>query len=282
MLLTISACSTQQRNYAYDSSPTQEFELGRTVNNIIYSPQDWPEQLQGDLYLPQREGLRPAVIMIHGGGWSGRSKVDMQSTAEKISKQGYVVLNINYRFAPEYRYPSQLQDMQQALLWLSDNASRFRVDLSRINSWGYSSGAHLAALLASSSFREGLSLAQQQRLPKIRSVIAGGIPADLSQYSGSPVIIPFLGQDRDENPELYAQASPINHISSDHPPVFLYHGKLDKLVEKEQSMNYYQALQENGIESDLYLHPWFGHFTMFLFGRDAEAKAIDFLNFHNA
>ena len=63
--------------------------------------------------------------------------------------------------------------------------------------------------------------------------------------------------------------------------MFLYHGKLDRLVEKEQSINYYNALRKAGVPAELYLHPLWGHLAMFLFGWDAESKAIDFLNHYN-
>ncbi len=94
--------------------------------------------------------------------------------------------------------------------------------------------------------------------------------------------MPFLGVKRDENPQLYKDASPMAHISSNVPPVFLYHGKRDRLVEKEQSINYYNALRQAGVPAELYLHPlWGGHLAMFLFGWDAESKGIDFLNHYN-
>jgi predicted esterase len=71
-------------------------------------------------------------------------------------------------------------------------------------------------------------------------------------------------------------------VSADDPPVFLYHGKLDLLVTPDQPEDYYDALLANGVEAELYLHSWRGHATMFLFGGDAEARAIDFLERTNA
>jgi acetyl esterase/lipase len=113
-------------------------------------------------------------------------------------------------------------------------------------------------------------------------VVAGGIPSDLRKYSGSPIVMRFMGGDRHEMPERYAQASPAYHISADDPPTFLYHGKLDFLVSVDQATDYFEALQAAGIESELYLHGWREHMTMFLFGGGAEKRAIDFLNRNNA
>lgn len=280
MTTLISSCVNHPQS-ATDSPAVNDSYRLDVIENIIYSIDDWPQQLEADLYLPKNPVVLPVVLMVHGGGWSSRDRSDMHSTAKKLAKKGYAVLNINYRFAPQFIYPAQIQDLQLALLWLQNNAARYQFDLDRINAWGYSSGAHLVAQLASVKPGEAQTLSLSPPLPKIRAVVAGGIPADLSRYSGSPIVVPFLGADRHENPQLYRQASPINHISPATPPVFLYHGKRDKLVEKEQSVNYYNALRQSGIPAELYLYSWRGHFTMFLFGGDAENKAVDFLNHHN-
>lgn len=78
-----------------------------------------------------------------------------------------------------------------------------------------------------------------------------------------------------------SDASPLTHVSAEHPPTFLYHGQRDRLVEKEQSINYYAALRQADVPAELYLHPLWGHIAMFLFGWGAENQGIDFLNQHN-
>ena len=277
----IGGCYSYQGNDHLLTLSTDTNPPESTTRNIVFTPAGWSQPLAGDLYLPQASGLRPVVLMIHGGGWSSRNRDDMDSVSMKLARHGYAVFNVSYRFAPEYIFPAQYQDLQQALGWIAAHADEFRFDLGRVNTWGYSSGAHLAALLASAD-ADSLGLtATPESLPSIRAVVAGGTPADLRKYSGSPIVVPFLGGDRDEIPKVYAQASPVFHISADDPPVFLYHGKLDQLVEKEQASDYYQALREAGIESELYLHRFWGHFTMFLFGGGAEDRAIDFLNRNN-
>lgn len=255
-------------------------QLEREILDFAYTPPDWPQTLRADLYLPQKSGLIPVVIVIHGGGWANRSREDMTSISEELAQQGYAVMNLNYRFAPTFTFPAQLDDLQQARSWLAANADLYQLDLNRVNAWGYSSGAHLAALLGSlDSQPPGTDPAQ--KLPRLRAVVAGGIPADLREYAESPIVTRFMGGTRDEMPERYAEASPFYHVSADDPPVFLYHGKLDVLVEVDQSINYYDALLASGVESELYLHSLRGHMTMFLFGGDAETRAIEFLNRNN-
>ncbi len=249
------------------------FELAEFIGDIEYARDGWPESPRADLYLPERRGDLPVVVTLHGGGWANRSRADMDGISRKLVRHGYAVFNVSYRFAPRYQHPAQLEDLHQAIGWLQRNAVRYRLDPSRINTWGFSSGAHLAALVAASD-----PPTDAAGLPRIRAVVAGGIPSDLRKYAEGPIVERFMGGKRDEMPERYADASPAYHISPDDPPVFLYHGKLDWLVGEDQATDYYDALIANGIEAELYLHRWRGHMTLFLFGGDAEDKAIAFLN----
>lgn len=277
----LTGCYTHINPKPYESSNGDTYTLDRKIENIVYTGAGWSQPLHADLYLPQKRGLRPVVLMIHGGGWANRSRDDMAGISNKLARQGYAVLNVNYRFAPQYTYPAQVHDLQQALAWIADNANRYRLDLERVNTWGYSSGAHLAALIGAIDHENQLT-EDSNPLPRIRSVVAGGIPSDLRKYTGSPIVMRFMGGDRHEMPERYAEASPVYHVSRDDPPVFLYHGKLDFLVTEDQASDYYEALRAAGIDAELYLHRWRGHMSMFLFGGDAETRAIDFLNRNNS
>ena len=257
-----------------------EYEIDREVRGFIYSEPEWPQALRADLYLPQRSGPLPVVMVIHGGGWANRSRRDMTSVSRALAERGYAVMNLDYRFAPRYTYPAQLDDLQQARNWLAANAVRYQLDLDRVNAWGYSSGAHLAALLG--SLEQSPDMDQEQKMARLRAVVAGGIPADLRKYRNSPMVMRFMGGALDDMPERYAQASPLYHVSADDPPVFLYHGKLDTLVSEDQSIDYYDALMAAGVETELHLYHFHGHMSMFLFGGDAEERAMDFLDRNNA
>ncbi len=272
--LALQACSNYQPAAANDALTRGNFSVDRVVQNIQFSPQGWPEKLEGDLYLPQRPGLRPVVVTIHGGSWSSRSRSDMEDISGKLVRRGYAVFNISYRFAPEHIYPAQLHDVQQSLIWLQDHATRYRLDRDRINTWGYSSGAHLAALSVQSELdgRNEIS---------VRAVVAGGIPADLRVYHDSPIVSRFMGGRLERMADRYAEASPVYHVSADDPPDFIYHGRLDMLVEPEQAKNYYAELKAGGVAAELYMHNWLGHMTLFLLGDDAENRAIDFLDRQN-
>ena len=281
--LLASACQVHYAGHALASPSTDtntRYSVEREVRDIVYTEAGWPQALQADLYLPRRAGPIPVVLAIHGGGWANRGREDMSDISRELAENGYAVFNLNYRFAPQYTFPAQLDDLHQALRWLVANAEIYRFDLDRINAWGYSSGAHLAALLG--SFERSEAAPAVRELPRLRAVVAGGIPADLRKYDDSPIVERFLGGRADQIPQRYAEASPVYHVSADDPAVFLYHGKLDLLVTPDQPEDYYDALIASGVDAELYLHRWRGHATMFLFGGDAEARAIDFLGRTNS
>lgn len=273
----LAGCSTHLGQVSAPAPADERYAIEQVVEDIVYTPEDWPQALAGDLYLPARRGSLPVVLVVHGGGWANRSRDDMEDVSRKLARHGYAVFNIGYRFAPRYTYPAQLHDTRQALDWLAANASRYDFDLERINTWGYSSGAHLAALAGAYDDPDDAA-----DLPRVNAVVAGGTPADLRKYSGSPIVMRFMGGDRHEMPARYAEASPAWHISAGDPAVFLYHGKLDYLVTVDQATDYYEALRAAGIEAELYLKSWRGHMSMFLFGGEAEARAIAFLDRQNS
>lgn len=145
-----------------------------------YTPADWPQALYADVHLPAGSEPHPVVLTVHGGGWEGRERSDMERLIERLVNAGYAVVNVDYRFAPEYTFPAQLHDLQRAMRWIHGQSEEFGLDTDRIAALGYSSGAHLVSLLAVVATAEN-PLGAPHGGPSTRPdlVIAGGTPADL-------------------------------------------------------------------------------------------------------
>lgn len=280
----LAACGQTPRQA--DSGEPIRYELKQKLSDIRYVPDAWSDPLNADLWLPDRPDKAPVVMLIHGGGWSSRNRSDMNDIAEQLVSAGFAAFNVSHRFAPKHTFPAQLNDVMQAKRWLTQHADRYGLRSESIAVWGYSSGAHLAALLgsvdSSDQRKDGERPVQYQDQPEVVAVIAGGTPADLRRYPKSPLVNDFLGGTGSELPAVYEQASPMAQISEGDAAVFLYHGEKDFLVEVAQATNYHEALKAADIETELYLHPWREHSTMFLFGSEAERKAISFLLDHYA
>src|SRR5262249_26300578 len=110
-------------------------------------PNDPGDPRVGDVYRPDGYGPRPAVLVIHGGSWRSGKRSEMAKFARGFANAGYVVYNVDYRLAPEHRFPAQLDDVRAAFAWLHDHAHELAADPDRIAVMGYSAGAHLALLL---------------------------------------------------------------------------------------------------------------------------------------
>ena len=255
--------------------PETDYQLIRSVR---YSPDDWPENLSADIYRPKGKGPFPAVLVVHGGGWEGRTPADMEGISERLASSGFVAVNIGYRFAPQYHFPAQLHDLQQAMHWIKRNAESYGIDDNRVSALGYSAGAHLVSLLGLVAGTDNkLDQPHGGAATKPVAVVAGGTPSDLRKFTGGTLVPQFLGGTIDQIPETFAAASPVVHIHDDAPPFFLYHGTTDLLVSVDHATDFYAELEQAGIYSELYLLKWRGPLTAFATSGSAIAEAMQFL-----
>lgn len=249
--------------------PASAFDVQK---NVVYTAVGWSKPLQADVYTPRGAGPFPAVLVVHGGGWARGSRGEMEHICKRLAGQGFIAVNIDYRLAPEFVFPAPLQDLQQALQWMHQHAGEQRIDQQRIAVWGYSAGAQLAALLGVLSpgdpnFVEGT---------RVQAVVAGGTPTDLRRGANSKLIRQYLGRSIDEIPDSYRQASPIAFVSADDPPMFLYHGNMDWIVDKINATRMRDELVRVNVPVELYVVHGVGHIGAY-FNNGAIDAGISFL-----
>ena len=230
-------------------------------------------EVKCDVYQPESDVALPAIIMIHGGAWRHGSKVAMVRHARRVARVGYVVVSINYRLAPKYPWPAQIDDCQYAVRWLKKNAEAYNVDADRIGVFGYSAGGHLAALLgtmnAEDTTRLENSLAGDDEELKefstaVCAVAIGGAPCEFSWLDeGSEVLKYWMGGSRKSLPEKYRSASPIEYVTADDVPFFIFHGTADMLVPLQSPTDFHQALKAKGVPSTLLSVDGSGHLATF-------------------
>jgi acetyl esterase/lipase len=210
---------------------------------------------KADLYLPAAASpgeLRPAVVIIHGGGWNSGDKANAReiNIGTNLALHGYVALSINYRLATGTAptWPQPLHDCKTAVRWLRQNAARLQVDPDRIGAIGGSAGGHLAAMLALTGPDDGLEPAgPPAKFPTaIRCAVDLYGPVDLLNYHD----VKMLGKSRAEAPELYRAASPITYANRGDAPILILHGTADKTVDVKQSDTFAAVLQRAGVEHE--------------------------------
>jgi len=248
------------------------------VETVNYTPDNWPETLQADIWYPQGGGPHPAMLVVHGGGWERRSREDMDKLCRHYVSRGYLVMNVSYRFAPQYTYPAQVHDLQQAMHWLHRHADELSVDQQRIAAFGYSAGAHLVSLMAlTAGTGNALDTPYGGLNTRPAAVIAGGSPMDLRKYPGGKLVPQFLGGRLDDIPEVFSAASPVTRVHGEAPPFFLFHGDRDKLVTIDHAEEFVVAMKQKNVPVSLYRQRWRGHISAFLAIGDALEQADQFL-----
>jgi acetyl esterase/lipase len=255
---------------ATKQEPSKEIEIDF---DQVYGDQGEPMH-RADIYRPtgRSEGARlPCVLLIHGGGWSLGDKRNDSLHARRLAGYGFVVVAVNYRLAPQHVFPAQLDDCWTALDWITKNDEKLGVDSDRLGTWGYSAGGHLSALIATQP-RDGF--------PRVKASVVGGAPCDLTYIpKDTKVLSPVFGGTRSEYPDRYRDASPVTHVSSDDPPIFLYHGSKDWLVPTHASRAMEAALLEHDVPHEFLLVENKAHIMTFL-DMDAAAQSFKFLKTH--
>ncbi len=117
--------------------------------NLVYCRQNGRD-LHLDAFYPtkaSRGQLRPAVLLIHGGGWRSGDRSQHEPMAQRLAAAGYVAVTPEYRLSTEAQYPAAVHDLKAAIRWLRANARQYGIDTNRIATLGFSAGGQLAALL---------------------------------------------------------------------------------------------------------------------------------------
>jgi acetyl esterase/lipase len=100
-------------------------------------------------YRPAGEGPQPALVFFHGGGWVVGSIVQTEATCRVLANRAHcTVFSVDYRLAPEFKFPTAAEDCLAATRWVADNAEALGVDPARIAIGGLSAGGNLAAVVA--------------------------------------------------------------------------------------------------------------------------------------
>lgn len=114
--------------------------------------------LPATVYTPEGKGPFPVVLYFHGGGWVFADRKVYDGGARGISKQANaVVVSVDYRRAPENKFPAAHDDALAAYRWLSKNASAVNGDAKRLALAGESAGGNLAVATAVAAHRAGLT-----------------------------------------------------------------------------------------------------------------------------
>jgi acetyl esterase len=108
-----------------------------------------PSRVYTPLKLRDANGLAPCLVFFHGGGWTIGDLDSHDVVCRKLADEGQlIVVSVDYRVAPEHKFPAAVEDAATATSWIADNAKQFGIDASRLVVGGDSAGGNLAAVVA--------------------------------------------------------------------------------------------------------------------------------------
>ncbi|MFO0547416.1 MAG: alpha/beta hydrolase [Polyangiaceae bacterium] len=232
-----------------------------------------------DVYRPvglKAGANRPAILYVHGGGFRILSKDSHWIMGLAFARRGYVVFNVNYRLAPQHRYPAALEDCAAAYAWVAAHAGEFGGDIGRLVLAGESAGANLVAAIAvAACFARPEPFAQTIFDVGVapRAVLpACGIfqVSDVGRFARRRPIAPFIADRLHEVADNYLPREGESSISTELadpllvlergerperplPPFFLPCGTKDPLLDDTRRMG--RALAALGVDREVHIYP---------------------------
>jgi acetyl esterase len=121
-----------------------------------------PARVYTPVKLRNANGLAPCLVFFHGGGWVIGNLDSHDVACRKLADEGQlIVISIDYRLAPEHKFPAAVNDVVAATTWIAEHAKQLGIDASRLMIGGDSAGGNLAAVVALSARDNGPAIAGQ-------------------------------------------------------------------------------------------------------------------------
>lgn len=242
-------------------------------------------EILADIYRPGDDAIRPVIVWIHGGALIMGHRGGVSSKITQLAQeQGYAIVSIDYRLAPETKLPEIISDIEAAFRWLAtDGAARFHLDPDRIVVAGGSAGGYLTlvagyrarprpkALVALWGYGDLVGDWYSKPSPHPRHNVKkvtlaesqqqtdGTVISDSRQRKGNGGLIylhcrqtgtwplEVSGFDPATDADKIAPFEPVRNVTDSYPPTLLIHGTKDTDVPFEQSVMMADELERHGV-----------------------------------
>jgi acetyl esterase/lipase len=202
-----------------------------------------------------RSQIRPTLIYIHGGGWTGGSKEQYALWSLPFLARGMNIVNVEYRLASASLAPAGVEDCRCALRWVYQPAKEFGFDTSKLAVDGHSAGGHLSLMTGMLDPTAGFDneCAGKESL-KVAAIInffgITDVPDVLEGPNQQPWAVMWFGSQPDRM-DLARRLSPITYVRRGLPPIITVHGDLDQLVPYPEAVRLHKALDEAQVPNQL-------------------------------
>jgi len=258
------------------AAPAPPRSVGADLN-VPYLVAQPGRTLRLDAFYPKARSQRPrpAVVLIHGGGWRSGDRTQQIPMAQQLAAQGFVAVTVEYRLSTEALYPAAVQDLKAAVRWLRINAHRYGVDTARIAALGCSAGGQLAALLGAKGtppYLEGTGnpgpSSAVQAVVNIDGVLAFIHPesGEGDDRRATSAGTHWFGYPASENPALWHEASALTYAAQTTTPMLILNSAVDRMHAGRDDLR--RQLAARGVYTEVHtfadaphpfwlFHPWF-------------------------
>ena len=230
----------------------------KTVDHVIDLGDD---QITIREYIPNDfKAHDHSMLFFHGGGFSIGSIKTHDPVCKFLSKMlGWKIFSVEYRLAPEHRFPTPLEDCDQAMDWLIENADEFEIDVNKIAIGGDSAGGNLAACLCIKRIEEG-KIEPERQILFYPAVDTGGDYESIKTFTDgyfllTKELLEWFGNNYiDESDYTNIYAAPMNYEKLDLlPPALIITAGFDPL--RDEGKAYAEVLQKNDVKVDYKEYP---------------------------
>ena len=220
-----------------------------------------------EIYLPEKEkATGTAVIIIPGGSYA---VVVYQgegiSTAKQFAKNGIVAFVLKYRLPDDSIMQNKtigpLQDAQQAIKFVRENAGKWGVDINKVGIVGFSAGGHLASTAATHFQKAMIENKSNTNLRPDFQVVVYPVISMQDSLTHRDSRNNLLG--KTPSRELTDQYSNELQVTTNTPPTYITHAADDNVVDVDNSIRYFEALRHNKVPVEMHIYPGGGHGFIF-------------------
>lgn len=238
----------------------------KVIKDLNYG--DWDVFNLLDIYYPKNvKGKIPVIISVHGGGYVYGTKEVYFHYGLYLASKEFIVINFNYHLAPEKKFPTQLEEINQVLKWMVENKDFYPFDINNVFMVGDSAGAqmlsHYATIYSNKEFARLFKFKVPEEV-KIRAIglncgryeMASAYPNHTPKVNlkhlerdTTELMDCYLGKNRER---IYKMTQALDNINSNFPPSFILTSYYDFLKDDAKPM--YDFLTSLGVDCEYHLY----------------------------